>query len=166
MVPARPSWNNIRTPIAFFSTAFLLGPLATLLLFAWQSRLTALPLLQNGGSLISKSLVGIILVAGLSQLGSILIKLFHILSREEHELRGTAKLLTQWFRVPFLFRIGSLLITLVGIPLTLVGLLQPSVSSVSIWIGTLLGLSLLSELLGRYLFFVTVVPKNRPEGYF
>ncbi len=167
MVPARPSWNNVRTPIAFFSTAFLLGPLATLLLFAWQSRNLSVPLLENGGGLIGKALVGIILVAGLSQLGSILVKLFYILSREEHEMRGTAKLLTQWFRYPFLSRIGSLLITLIGIPLTLIGLLSPSgTSGTAIWLGTLLGLALSSELLGRYLFFVTVVPKNRPEGYF
>ena len=166
MVPARPSWNNIRTPVAFFSTTFLLGPLATLLLFAWQSRVTSVSLLQNGGALISKSLVGIILVGGLAQLSSILVKLFYILSREEHELRGTAQLLTQWFRIPFLSRIGLLLVTLIGVPLTLVGLLQPSVSSVSLWIGILLGFALMSELLGRYLFFVSVVPKNRPEGYF
>ncbi len=166
MVPARPSWNNIRTPIAFFATAFLLGPLATLFLFAWQSRWTAIPLLENGGALISKSLVAVILIAGFFQLGSILAKLFYILSREEHELRGTAKLLTQHFRIPFLSRIGSLLIALLGIPLTLVGLLQPSRNGVSVWITVLLGLALGSELLGRYLFFVSAVPKNRPEGYF
>lgn len=160
MVPARPSWNNIRTPIAFFSTAFLLGPLATLLLFAWQSRSLSVPLLENGGGIVSKGLVGIILVAGLSQLGSILAKLFYILSREEHEMRGTAKLLTQWFRIPFLVRIGSLLLALVGIPLALLGV------SPAFWIGGILTIALTSELLGRYLFFVSVVPKNRPEGYF
>jgi DMSO reductase iron-sulfur subunit len=165
MVPARPSWNNIRTPIAFFSTSFLLGPLLTLLLFAWQSRVTSIPLLENGGALIGKGLVGIILVAGLFQLGSILVKLFYILSREEHELRGTAKLLTQWFRYPFLSRIGSLLLTLLGVPLALLGLLQNGSATV-FWIGALLALGLGSEILGRYLFFVSVVPKNRPEGYF
>jgi DMSO reductase anchor subunit len=169
MVPARPSWNNARTPIAFFSSAFLLGPLATLFLFAWQNvgAIHELPL-QNGAGLVGKSLVAVILVAGLFQLGSILVKLFYILSREEHEMRGTAKLLTQWFRYPFLSRIGALLLTLIGVPLTLLGLLQPSAgtSSAPFWIGGLLFLALGSELLGRYLFFVTVVPKNRPEGYF
>jgi len=160
MVPARPSWNNIRTPIAFFSTAFLLGPLATLLLFAWQSRSLSVSLLENGAGIVSKCLVGLILVAGFSQLGSILAKLFYILSREEHEMRGTAKLLTQWFRIPFLARIGSLLLALVGIPLTLLGV------SPIFWIGGILTIVLASELLGRYLFFVSVVPKNRPEGYF
>lgn len=164
MVQARPSWNNIRTPIAFFSTGFLLGPLATLSLFAWQStRQSDRP---QASLLIAKILVGIILTSGLFQLGSILVKLFYILSREEHELRGTAKLLTQKFRTPFLSRIGSLLITLVGIPLTLVGLLQPAGFPVWIWIFGFLFLALGSELLGRYLFFVSVVPKNRPEGYF
>lgn len=167
MVTARPSWNNARTPIAFFSTALLLGPLAILLLFAWQSRAASIPLLGNGGGLIGKSLVGIVLAAGLCQLGSILVKLFYIMSREEHELRGTAKLLTQWFRYPFLSRIGTLLIALLGIPLTLLGLLESNGGgSVPFWIGGLLSLALASELLGRYLFFVTVVPKNRPEGYF
>ncbi len=155
MVQARPSWNNIRTPIAFFSSGFLLGPLATLFVFSCQSRSDV----SQQASFVARSLVGMILVAGLFQLGSILVKLFYILSREEHELRGTAKLLTQWFRYPFLTRIGSLLVTLVGIPFSLMGI-SPA------WIGAFLGLALLSELLGRYLFFVSVVPKNRPEGYF
>ncbi len=159
MVPARPSWNNLRTPIAFFSTAFLLGPLVTLLIFASQSRSTSIPLLENGGGIIGKSLVAIVLAAGLFQLGSILVKLFYLLSREDHELRGSAKLLTQWFRIPFLSRIGTLLIALLGIPLTLLG-------SAPLWIGVFLSLALGSELLGRYLFFVSVVPKNRPGGYF
>lgn len=168
MVPARPSWNNIRTPIAFFSTGFLLGPLVTLLLFTWQSETNSRALFQVGGDVVGKSIVGIILVAGIFQLSSILVKFFYILSREEHELRGTAKLLIEWFRYPFLFRIGSLLLTLIGLPLTLVALLQPEGwnQSVSFWIASFLFLALVSELLGRYLFFVSVVPKNRPEGYF
>ncbi len=167
-VPARPSWNNMRTPISFFSTALLLGPLATLFIFAWQSSLTSIPLLENGGGLIGKILVGIILAAGLFQLGSILIKLFYLLSREEHELRGTAKLLTQKFRHLFLTRIAFLLIPVVGVPLALLGLLNSKEGSqtVSIWIGAILIFALMGELLGRYLFFVSVVPKNRPGGYF
>ena len=91
-------------------------------------------------------------------MASILAKLFYILSREEQELRGTAQLLTRWFRYPFLARLGSLILTLIGVP-SLLGL-APA------WIGVFLGMALMSELLGRYLFFVTVVPKNRPEGYF
>lgn len=168
MVPARPSWNSIRTPIAFFSTALILGPLAILLIFSWQSRQTAIPLLENGGGLISKFLVLTILTAGLCQLGSILTKLFYILSQEEHELRGTARLLTQWFRYPFLTRLGLLFVSLLGVPLALLGLLASDSGggTVPFWIGAILFMAMASELLGRYLFFVTVVPKNRPEGYF
>ncbi len=166
MVPARPSWNTPRTPIAFFATTLLLGPLATLFLFALRGMQPAF--LTNGVSLVIKALVGIILIAGLVQLGYILVGVFYLLSREEHEMRGTAKLLTQWFRYPFLSRIGSLLLALVGLPLALLGLLQPGagIGSTPFWIGVFLILAFAGELLGRYLFFVTVVPKNRPEGYF
>lgn len=160
MVPARPSWNNLRTPVAFFATAFLVGTMATFSVFVWQAPLESLTLLTGGGALIGKGFIALILMAGLVQFGSILIKLFYILSREEYELRGSAKLLTQRFRTPFLIRIGSLLMPLVGIPLASVG--KPNF----FWMGTLFAMTLASELLGRYLFFVTVVPKNRPEGYF
>lgn len=163
MVPARPSWNNARTPIAFFSTAFLLGPLATLFIFFWQLKTVSF----GKGQAISTSLVSLLLMAGLFQLGSILVKLFYLLSRDDHELRGSAKLLTQRFRIPFLSRMGSLMITLVGIPLALLGFQsQGSREWISFWLGGFLILSLASELVGRYLFFVTVVPKNRPGGYF
>lgn len=168
MVPARPSWNNIRTPIAFFATAFILGPLMALLVFSQAANATSIPLTQNGGGLISKILVALTLIAGLFQLSSILVKLFYILSRDEVELRGSAKLLTEWFRLPFLFRIGSLVLTLVGVPLTLLGFSSSGTVDplMSVWVGGLLALALTSELLGRYLFFVSVVPKNRPGGYF
>ncbi len=169
MVPARPSWNNSRTPIAFFSTAFLLGPLFTFLIFSWQFTHTPLSLLENGGGLVRNILIGLIVGAGLLQLGAILIKLFYILSREESELRGTARLLTQWFRVPFLLRLACLVLAAVSVPLAALGLVPKDsfiASSTPLWIAVILVLALTGELLGRYLFFVTVVPKNRPEGYF
>lgn len=152
MVPARPSWNNIRTPIAFYATAFLLGPLAALFTLVWQTG-------SNGSGLIGKVLVALVLSAGFCQFGSIFVKLFYILSREEHELRGSAKLLTQWFRIPFLSRIGTLLLALLGTPFILFG-------GAIFVVGAIFTLTLFSELLGRYLFFVSVVPKNRPEGFF
>lgn len=167
MVPARPSWNNIRTPIAFFATSLILGPLVTLWIFAWQARVHSVVLLASGAAIIAIILVAVILIAGLMQLASILIKLFYILSRDDHELRASAKLLTQNFRFVFLVRLGLLVISLLGIALSLIGLMQPNGWSpiIVFWICGFLFMSLLSELLGRYLFFVSVVPKNRPEGY-
>ena len=109
-----------------------------------------------------------ILAAGFLQLGALLATFFYILSRDEHELRGTAKLLIQRFRLFLLVRIGALVLTLVGVPLGLLGLMPgtASMQAISLWMAGLLALALGSELLGRYLFFVTVVSKNRPEGYF
>lgn len=169
MVPARPSWNNCRTPIAFFATALVLGPLATLTLFAAYAGPFSTLIRTNGTGIVGQLLVAIVLAAGLVQLASILIKLLYLLSHEEPELAGSAHLLTQWFKIPFLLRLLSLFCLLLGLPLTLTAWSDPSPAfdlSSAPWVATLFVLATLSELLGRYLFFVTVVPKNRPEGFF
>lgn len=101
------------------------------------------------------------------QLGSILIKVFHILNQDEIELQGTATLLLQRFRAPFLIRLGSLLLIVVLVPLVSFVLLQSDPSStVALCIGMLLVVAIASEMLGRHLFYVTVVPQKRPGGFF
>ena len=114
-------------------------------------------------------LTSILLLAGFVQLAGIVIKLFHSLSEDEPELRASARMLTQRFRIIFLLRLGVLLMTLLLIPLILVNLaLGESLEIAPLAVGlTLLAiLATGSEMVGRYLFFVTVVPKKRPAGYF
>jgi len=167
MVPARPSWNNLRTPVAFFATALFLGPLTGLFLFTTQVKQFVPALLEGSTGLVILGLIGMTVLAAFLQLGSILIKVFHILNQDALELQGTAKLLTQRFRNFFLFRLGSLIATIVGIPLTVLAF-SPAIGSrdLSYWFAALLILALISESAGRHLFYVTVVPQKRPGGYF
>ncbi len=170
-VPARPSWNTPRTPIAFFATAFILGPLLALAVFLWSLKGQiipwdqVLPIIKTVGLF----LASILLFAGFVQLGGIVVKLFHSLAQNEPELKASARMLTQKFRTIFLLRLGVLLMTLLLIPVVLFNLaLQESleIAKLSVGMTLLVILATGSELVGRYLFFVTVVPTRRPEGYF
>ncbi|MBI2340697.1 MAG: dimethyl sulfoxide reductase anchor subunit [Deltaproteobacteria bacterium] len=170
-VPARPSWDSWRTPVAFLATAFILGPLLALAVFFWslKSQILAwdevLPTIKTAGLF----LTSILLLAGFVQLGGIAVKVFHSLNEGEPELKASARMLTRRFRTIFLWRLGVLLLTLLLIPLVLVNLaLGESLEIAPLAVG-LTGLAILatgSEMVGRYLFFVTVVPKKRPAGYF
>lgn len=168
-VPARPTWDTPRTPIAFFSTAFILGPLLALTIFAWSAQNfiweETLPTLQVIGTF----LVGLLFTGGVFQLGGILVKLFNSFYKEEPELRASARMLTHRFRNLFLTRMGILLLGFVTVPMVLFGFAlgkSQQFPLLPILLTILMITILLSEFMGRYLFFVTVVPKKRPEGYF
>jgi formate dehydrogenase iron-sulfur subunit len=169
MVPARPSWNTIRTPLAFFSTALFLGPLSILFLFTLQTNhFPRAHLLENGAGLVFQTLIVMTVIAAFFQLAAILVKFFHILNQDSPELRATAKLLSRRFRLLFLSRLTLLLFAMVSIPLALLGFIlsDSKNSGLPFGLAILLGLSLIGELIGRHLFYVTVVPQKRPEGYF
>jgi DMSO reductase iron-sulfur subunit len=170
MVPARPSWNTPRTLINFIATSFLLGPLTALLVYAWNAKYLEIsfPLAQAGALSVGKLLVIFILTAGFFQLLGILVKLFFTVYQENTELKGSAKLLMGRFRVPFLFRLASLIAVLLIIPFGLLDFAVSSgngIASATQWVTFAIFLALGSELIGRYLFFVTVVPKNRPDVF-
>lgn len=162
-VPARPSWDTPRTPVAFFATAFLLGPLVVLLLLLGHESQWS-----DGARVgVAGLVVALLALAGFVQLGAILVKLLHMLQESEPELLASARLLTGRFRKLFLARLGGLLLGLLFLPLSVLATTPVMGDPMGApWITGALALLLLgSELVGRYLFFVTVVPKNRPEGY-
>lgn len=170
-VPARPSWNSWRTPTAFFSTAFILGPLLALALFSWHIKGASLPWLpvKSTLSLMGTFLTSILVIAGFVQLAGIFVKLLNTMSQNSPELRASARLLTERFRALFLSRLGVLLASLLLVPLMLFSLVakpEGSLLPLAWQLTTILLLTFLSEIVGRYLFFVTVVPSKRPEGYF
>jgi DMSO reductase anchor subunit len=79
------------------------------------------------------------------------------LSREEDpELRASALLLIRELRIPFLLRLGLLLLGGIVLPLI----------STGPWLVILTFLlALAAELVGRWLFFVGVTPKNVAAGF-
>ena len=140
MVPARPAWDSRSTLSEFFSTGLLLGPL-----FVW-----ALEINRLGPS--DQAWLGRVAVAGAAaQLLTQILKFFRLSRAERFELRASALLLTGRLETAFLIRVGLAVVGGVAIPLT---------AHSRLWVLAAFSLSLAGEWLGRWLFFVSVVPKN------
>jgi len=97
-------------------------------------------------------------------------RLFYLDEEKKPELYDSALLLTRRFRAHFLTRIGLLIIGSFILPISYLFyfVTTPQVSGAQIAVFSIISfvLALLGELLGRYLFFVTVVPKNMPGSFF
>ena len=169
MVPARPSWNTLRTPLRFFLTGFILGPLFSLVVYGLHLMFLGRDLTRDGlGPVLGW--LSISAFAGFSQLLVLFARLFQVNEGKDPELYDSALLMTRRFRVHFLVRIGTLALNSFALPFFfLSSFLTSDVVSgkgmvVFASISFLIALS--SEFLGRYLFFVTVVPKNMPGAFF
>ncbi len=164
MVPARPSWNTPNTPIKFFLTGLVLGPLLNLALLAAWHMGHAQDVMPAAGLWL-----GLVIGATALQLGLLLMSLFALLSQEQPELSGTAILLTRRFKNHFVFRLAATALGGMAIPGVLFFLMRGAqTGSVAVLTLALIGLALClaGELIGRYLFFVTVVPKNMAGSFF
>jgi formate dehydrogenase iron-sulfur subunit len=140
LVRARPAWNTKHTVVDFYLTGVLLGPLLVACLGVGDRRWLVVAAITAAGQLL------------LSQA----VRFFWMTAADSFELQASARLLSTTLVSKFLAR-GALLI-LGGIVLPL---LLPSTFGMSIS----LALALCGEILGRYLFFVSVVPKNMAASY-
>ena len=139
-VPARPAWNSRHTPIDFFLTGALLG-----LLFAGaRGVISGRPLMIGA------------LVAASAQLLNHAAKFLWMTASESHELQSTARLLSTTLASLFLTRAGLLIAG---------GAVLPLSSQRRLLTATAFSLALAGEILSRYLFFVSVVPKNMAAPY-
>jgi formate dehydrogenase iron-sulfur subunit len=140
MVPARPAWRSRYTLAEFFSTALLLGPLLVLALEpsapSWLARAAVL--------------------GAASQLLTQGLKFFWLARSDPFELRASALLLSGRLKNAFLLRLALLIASGIVLPLT--------ASSRSAFAAAL-ALALPGEWLGRWLFFVSVVPKNMAAAF-
>ena len=138
LAPGRPAWNSPVTVYEFFSTAALLG--------------FAAGCVMNGG--VSGCSTGLLLAATLTAVVSVA-KMVRLAVSSRYELYASWQLLSTVLLNKLLLR-GALL---------LAGTLVAAFSQ-SVW-ARLAGLLLIlsSEFLGRYLFFVSVVPTNIASGY-
>lgn len=138
MVRARPAWNSAQTMAEFFSTALLLGPL-----FARAMGQDA-PWTAWAGS-----------AGALAQLSTQILKFLRLSQSEVFELRAASLLLSGRLRPMFLARLAVL---------AAVAVLAPAYSSQAAAASVFL-LALAGEWLGRWLFFVSVVPKNTAAAF-
>ena len=140
MVPARPAWASRYTLLDFFSTAALLGPLFVLAL--------EFPAL---GAPAEVWMARAAMMGGALQLFSQVLKFFRLSRSEQHEMRGSALLLSGRLQNAFLFRMALLIAA---------GIALPPLAHSALAAGAAFALALAGEIVGRWLFFVSVVPKN------
>ena len=166
LVPARPAWNTVRTPLRFFLTGFILGPLFALAVYA-----AFIPAQVRGLSLNAPvfAFLTVAALAGFVQLLVLLARLFSMHTETSDELYASSFLLVHRFKKYFVARLALLALGSFIFPFALFVVLQSGDPARVVFLG--LGLacflcSLAGELLGRYLFFVTVVPKNMPGSFF
>jgi DMSO reductase anchor subunit len=135
IVRARPAWFSGYTVAEFFSTALLLGPAFVYML---DPRVPAAVLIAS----VAGGAVQLIVQSG---------KFLWLSRSEVFELRSSSLLLAGRLRPLFLTRLAILIVAGIVIPLTGASPLLMRVAFAAAFSG---------ELLGRYLFFVSVVPKN------
>jgi len=140
-VPARPAWNSWMTVAEFFLTALLLGPLLA-------------------GCFLGPSITGpmrwLAPAAAVAQLLLQLMKLAWLLVSEEPGLRQSGLLLAGILKRKYALRLVLLATT---------AILASTGASREIY-ATAFGIALAAEILGRYLFFVSVVPRNIAASFF
>jgi DMSO reductase anchor subunit len=136
LVPGRPAWRSVHTVFEFVCTGAVLGLLFVAALGVPSAALPVVAAAAAGGQLINQTW-----------------KFIRLTRSEEFEKQASARLLSQEFAPAFMLRMTLLIVG--GIVLPLVG-----------WIRVGFVIAIAAEVLGRYLFFVTVVPKNMARTYF
>jgi formate dehydrogenase iron-sulfur subunit len=139
-VPSRPAWNTPYTLVQFNLTAAALGPLLVAASGAsdawWLSSAAAA-------------------MAG-AQLLLVALRFLRLTAADGIELKGTARLLSTVLQSHFMAR---------GALLALGGIVLPLVADRALVWWMALAVALAGEILGRYLFFVSVVPKHLATPY-
>jgi DMSO reductase anchor subunit len=140
LVRARPAWNTKHTVAEFHLTGALLGPLLVASLGVGDRRwLVAVAVTVSGMLLLNQA-----------------VRFFWMTASDSFELQASARLLSTTLASRFLAR-GALLL--------LGGIVLPLLWPTTFGTYTSLALALGGETLGRYLFFVSVVPKNMAASY-
>jgi DMSO reductase anchor subunit/ferredoxin len=139
-VPSRPAWNTRFTLVQFNLTGAALGPLLVAASGATDARW---PLLAASAM-------------AAAQLLLIAMRFVRLISTDRIELKGTARLLSTTLKPQFIAR---------GVLLGAGGVMLPLVadSASLVWLAVVVTLA--AEIVGRYLFFVSVVPTHMASPY-
>jgi DMSO reductase anchor subunit len=139
-VPSRPAWNTPFTLIQFLLTAATLGPLFAAAAGAGDPRWLAVAAATMAGA----------------ELVVLALRFFRMSASDGIELQASARLLSTILASRLILR--GLLVTLGAIAVPLF-----TVHPVGLWLSLVLALG--GETLGRYLFFVSAVPKHMAAPY-
>ncbi len=136
-VPSRPAWNTRYTLLQFNLTGALLGPLFAAAVGVGDVQWLAIAAAAGAGS----------------QFVLLAVRFLRCIAADSLELKGTARLLSTVFAKHLVAR--GVLLAAGAVVLPLLG--APAMLSLALAIG--------AEILGRYLFFVSVVPKHMAAPY-
>ena len=139
-VPSRPAWNTPLTLVQFNLTALTLGPLFAAATGTGSPRLLAVAAAAMAGA----------------HLVVLAIKFFNLSGSDTIELRASSRLLATTLRRHLIAR---------GVLLALGAIALPLFTSQPIVLWLAFRLALAGEILGRYLFFVSAVPKHLAAPY-
>lgn len=140
LVPARPAWNSKHTVTDFFLTGAVLGPLFAASIGVGRGRL----------------LILMCVAAAATQLLNQGLRFLRLVAADSFELRSSARLLSTILASRFLLRCTLLLGGGIALPLFSYGQAGLIAAFAAAFAG---------EILGRYLFYVSVVPKNIAAPY-
>jgi DMSO reductase iron-sulfur subunit len=140
LVRPRPAWRSKHTIVEFYLAGALLGPL----------------LAANMGLGAQPWLITAAIVAAALQLLNLVVKFLWLVSSDTFELKASARLLSSQLRSLLLMRGALLVVGGIILPLRVHGAAGLAVALAAAFCG---------EILGRYLFFVSVVPKNMATSY-
>ena len=144
-VPSRPAWNTPFTLVQFNLTAGILGPLFAAAIGVGETRWLAVAAAAMAGG----------------QFLLLALRFLRCIASDNVELRGTARLLSTVLRRTFLLRGALLAVGAIALPLLVSGSGAAPVAVMAL----ALVLALSGEILGRYLFFVSVVPQHMAAPY-
>jgi formate dehydrogenase iron-sulfur subunit len=139
-VPSRPAWNTPVTIVHFHLTALTLGPLFAAAIGAGNPRLLG---------------VATAVLAG-AQLVTLALRFFRLSASDVVEMRAAATLLATTLKSRFILRAVLLALGAIALPLY-------TTHPIVLWLAFLTALA--GETLGRYLFFVSAVPKHMVAPY-
>jgi Fe-S-cluster-containing dehydrogenase component/DMSO reductase anchor subunit len=139
-VPSRPAWNTPLTLVQFHLTAAVLGPLFAATVGTGDPRWLAVAAAVMAGA-------ALVVLA---------LRFFRLSASDTVELRASATLLATTLASRFLLRGALLALGAIALPLF-------TVHPIALWGAFTLALG--GEMIGRYLFFVSAVPKHMAAPY-
>jgi len=177
-IPARPAWDSPRTIVSFMTTALAVGPLVVLVVLAalaggdlTDGRGLTVGGLAGGGGLVGggQILVGVAGVGVLVGLGCLGHLMSGVAGQPTRELRLTSRLLFGPMRFLVVARVTTGLAGLAGCAWVLLaptaGPLGPSHLGEALTLAGILVLAGVSEMVGRYLFYVSVTSMTAARGW-
>ena len=159
-IKARPSWDRFATNVQFFLTSYL-GFYLIALLLLWQTSTPA-----------ASVLLALVMTMALMQLLTTLYEVIELKGIKSghplhYPLSRSYTLLTKHFGKALKVRIVTLVLFGIIIPILVLVAIASGSDSVALALTTLgLICSFVSEMIGRYLFYVTVVPLGLAGNFF